>query len=87
MARPLTPKSDFIAQEKVVSEFQDEVLSPLMVNAMKVALLQYAMELKLDNAMDALKLAGAKRYIEILRGLGEPEKRRALTELEMLEPT
>lgn len=88
----LSPKSDFLKDEKRAGAWQDVVANPLFNEAVKHALLSYQMELtKSDSegpnlAVVGLRMQGARQFLEHLMNLGLLTKLPSNTETDTLEP-
>lgn len=71
----LSPKSSFIRSDKArASTHQDRVTSPEFEAAASAAMLEYVSELQLQSAADALRLDGAKRFLDILMSIGDSKQ-------------
>lgn len=76
----LNPKADFLKDSKRSDEHQETVLDPKFMEAIKVALLSYAMRIGGSHAelqslsTVGLRLEGAKGFIHELINLGKPIK-------------
>lgn len=76
MINTISPKSEFMADEKKAGQFQDLVLSPLFREGAKAALLHYSMSLSKKNtegptlAVVGLRMQGAQEVLEVLMNLG-----------------
>lgn len=88
----LLPKADFLADAPRAGRHQDLMATPEIREALKIALLHYAMKLGGESA-DAqqlvtvgLRLEGAKGFISELLNLGQPVKQTDHPSDDQLEP-
>jgi hypothetical protein len=76
----LTPKGDFLKDSKRASTHQEIVANPALKEAIKIALLQYAMDAGGEDAEPnklatiGLRLEGAKGFIDAFMNLGNKSK-------------
>lgn len=88
----LSPKSDFLEDEKRAGEWQDIAMSPLFKDAAKHALLAYELSLTESYsegpalAVAGLRLQGARGFLEILMNIGAHVKLPSDRENDQLTP-
>ena len=73
MRQALLPKNDFIKDKARASAFADAVAAPTFRDGVKAALSAYTLALPLvtQPGASALRLAGAKEFVDVLLNIGE----------------